>query len=169
MHFMKNLTLASLVVVSLVALSGCNGEVVVAPAQHCVDQPVEVCHDYRDWRGFWHHECRTEIHQHCWLNAEALGAPIGPVGVGNDFNVSYDAADKLIQVAASANKGNVAPAVQTGLGAADIMNLSKQQLPTDAGIEAVAKNLDQDTSAIRGLFAGILEETKANKAAGSSK
>ena len=58
-----------------------------------------------------------------------LGNPVGPVGLGNDYNVSFDAADQLINVAASANKGDAAPAIQQGLGAADFANLVQATAP----------------------------------------
>jgi hypothetical protein len=163
MSILKNFTWVFVLAVSLFALSGCESEVVVAPGQHCVNEPVEVCHQWRDWRGFWHHECRTEIRQRCWLAAQSLGNPVGAVGLGNDYSVGFDAAEQLINVAVSANKGNPIPAVQVGLGATDIANLRKQQLPSEDGIEAVAKNLNQDHEAIRGLFSGIISETIQNK------
>lgn len=169
MSILKNFGWVSVVATSLVALSGCNGEVVVSPGAHCVWEPVQVCHDWRDWHGAWHHECRTENRQRCWDTASVLKNPVGPVGLGNDYNVSFDAADKLIDVAVSANKGDAIPAVQQGLGAADIANLAKQQVPTEDGIAAVAKNLNQDREAIRGLFTGILEETKQNQGASAQK
>lgn len=168
MHILKHVGLASILMTSLVALSSCESQVVVAPGAHCVIEPVQVCHDWRDFRGFWHHECNIENRQRCWDMQAVLGNPVGPVGLGNDYNVSFDAADQLINVAASANKGDAAPAIQQGLGAQDLANLSKQQLPTEDGIDAVAKNLNQDHDAIRGLFAGIIAETIQNKAAASA-
>lgn len=164
MFIFKNLVWISVLATSLLAFSGCESTVVVAPSAHCADQPVEVCHDYRDWHGIWHHECRTEMQHHCWATAQVLGNPVGAVGLGRDYDIGYDAAAALINAAVAANQRDPDPALQLGLSSQDFANLSKQQLPTDDGIGAVAKNLNQDTDTIRNLFAGIMRETQQNEA-----
>ncbi len=170
MSVLKNVFFSSLSVTALVALTGCRGTVVVvAPGPHCANDPVEVCHDVVDYHGHIHHECHTEIHHHCWYAAESLGNPVGPVGLGRDFDVSFDSAQKLIDMAIAANKGDPSPALALGLSATDIANLAQQQLPTAEGLDAVAKNLDQDPGKIERLFTSILDETRQNKAALEAK
>ena len=166
-HFNKSGLVAVLATAAL-QLTGCRNTIVIAPGAHCEMEPVEVCHRWRDHEGFWHRECRTEYRKHCWDVAQSLSAPVGPVGLGRDFGVSYDAADSLINVAVDVNHHDFSSAVKLGLTRDDLEQMSSYQVPTDQGIEAVAKNLNQDPSAIRQLFSGILIESRQNAAAKKS-
>jgi hypothetical protein len=146
--------------IALGALSACQPTIVVT-APHCNMVPVQVCHNVRDYHGGWHQECGTEYQRRCYNVAATLGAPVGPVGVGMDFGMSFDAADRVIDAAVAANQGNLNDARNLGLSDEDFAQLANKQMPTDKGIDAVAQTLDQSVDSIRNFFGKIISETTA--------
>lgn len=143
----------------------------------CLGGFRDVCHQYVDYYGHLRTECRTE-YDSCaereWcpdkaeiemdLQTSDSKEKLSATEFAKIFEMSFESAESLISAFEMARDGDLKAILDLGLTREDVELLMKAVMPTDAGIEALAKSLDQSVESARALVEQILKFGRENRA-----
>lgn len=134
-----------------------------------------ICHDYRDHWGRWRNECRSEwdscqnrrrIHSMELHTANVEAAPaLNDVNWATTFAISFDSSSRIIAALESAKSGNLQALLDLGLSREDVREMANLKMPSAAGTETMARNLDQSAEAVRAMIERLISIAKAEKEA----
>jgi hypothetical protein len=155
------------------------GAVVIANNTECVDGYKTVCHDYTDYWGSTRTECR-EVYDSCayltpkredlMKSEDAVRASaatelnVNEVKWAEAFGTGFDGSAKFIGALKEARDSKELKALtDLGLEKKDIKRMAQGHLPTQDGIDALAKSLDQSPKTTRDMIAKLVEKAKELK------
>jgi hypothetical protein len=161
------------------------GAVVIANNTECVDGYRTVCHDYTDYFGYTRTEC-GEVYDSCvsrvikresilteptlptlkeaTSKSVATGDSVNEVKWGEAFGIGFQGSARLIGALKSArDEKSLKALTDLGLEKKDIKRIAKGELPTQDGIEALAKSLDQNVQVTRDMISKLVEKAKELK------
>ena len=141
-----------------------------------------VCTSYRDYYGCIKQDCR-QTYDSCdsrvWVNnSMALKtleevADADPVsatktvsnneGWGTTFAMSFDSADKLVNALNQSKAGDTKALASLGLSRDDVHAMAQMKMPSQAGLDAMAKTLDQDTKATADMVQRLLAKAQEQR------
>ncbi len=150
------------------------GAVLIGSQTNCQGAYRTVCHDFRDYYGHWHSECRREWDSCAYLvpKREALAEGeiksiepsekiVNEVTWGETFGMSFDTSQKLLDAVNKSRSGDRFALGSLGLSDSDMRKIAQLQLPSDVGIDLLAKNLDTDGATVRKMFVRLIEVQKS--------
>ncbi|MDR3607710.1 MAG: hypothetical protein P4M08_10055 [Oligoflexia bacterium] len=158
------------------------GAVAIGATTHCVPGYDQVCHTFPDYYGNPVTECADQYDSCATLapntmasisargqlpgaNISAQAVPptnvVNNINWGKTFGIGYDASAQLISASKTArDKQDPSALYALGLSEDDLKNLAQYQLPSAAGIDAMARKLDQKPSSIKSMLQTLISESK---------
>ncbi len=138
------------------------------------------CRDYYDYYNYYHHDC-AQVYDPCLnqiyvnsngsnhSNFSALVEKKETILTEDKFSDKFSmglAGSKLFIDALYAAKGGSLKEIEAlGLKKKDIQNIAKFKLPTEAGLDALAKSLDQNKTVVTEMVQTLVDTAKAQKEA----
>jgi hypothetical protein len=137
----------------------------------CTPSYRTVCSSYYDYYGRLIRDCR-EVRDSCRYRYERTESALEAFASGNriqvrqhaesngltvedfakEYKLGFDNAEKFWAALDASDQGDAAPLNALGLSSEDIQLLGQYKLPTEQGIDNVARSLDQRADITKGMF-----------------
>lgn len=137
---------------------------------HCQPGYREVCREWRDYYGRRHRDCRSEYDSCAYTSSVSLLAnssfgeelviepTVTESNVAEKFGLSAEGARKFVSAFEAAQNKDLKPILDLGLSREDVEELGRYSMPSDTGIDALARSLDQHADDARAMVRKLLDK-----------